>query len=166
MSDVLEWAEKAGAENIKYRLQCCDSLAKDASTMLTILLAGVGGALATVAKCFDSAGTPMPIIFGSAVLAVWFMVLAAALIHYCVRTSPVPVPTNEPENLFQPEYALDDLRKVELENLQIRINEVTARNIRVAVSMDRIRYLAAASPIPFIASALVVVYWPALFALV
>lgn len=165
MSDVLDWAEKAGAENMKFHAQCAESLSKDSTTTLTVLLAGVGGALAFAAKGFDSVNVSIPLTVGSGVLSVWFMTLAAVLIHCCVRTSNLSPPTNEPANLYQPTFALKDLREIELVNLQQRIHQVVARNERVAAWLDRVRYLAASSPVVFTVSALAVAYWPALCAL-
>jgi hypothetical protein len=166
MNDILDWAEKAGAENMKFRLACADVLAKDAGTTLTILLAGVGGALAFAAKGLESPSLSAPMMVGACTLSIWFMVLAAVLIHFCVKTSEISVPTNDPANLYQPACEFKALREIELTNLQVRINQVRTRNARVAAWLDRIRYLAAACPVVFAISALVAAYWPALFVLV
>jgi hypothetical protein len=39
----------------------------------------------------------------------------------------LPAPTNEPINLYQPAFTLIQLREVELQNLQHRIEDVTRR---------------------------------------
>jgi hypothetical protein len=166
MSELLGWAEAAGAANMNFRLACTESLAKEASTTLTILLTGLGGALAFAAKGMDGGHLSATLFYGAAGLALWFMLLSVLLVHFCVRTAPIPAPTNEPMNLYQPAYDWVALREAELRNLQERIDQVAARNIRVAAWLDRIRYMAAAAPLGFAIPALAVARWPALGALV
>ncbi|MCM2290347.1 MAG: hypothetical protein NDI67_15085 [Sulfuritalea sp.] len=153
MKDLLDWVEKAGAENIKFRLQNAETLAKDASTTLTILLAGIGGSLAYAVKGFENPQI-MPLTFGAAALSVWLTLAAVVLMVQCIVTTALPAPTNEPKNLFQKDYALEKLREVELANLQDRIFQITARNHRVAAWLDRVRLLAIASPLVFAIAAL------------
>ena len=146
MKEMLDWAEKAGAENIKFRLQNAEILAKDASTMLTILLAGIGGALTYVIKGLEV--RPISALtFGTGVFAAWLMFAAIVLMLQCIVTTALPAPTNEPKNLYQKEFDLDQLREVELRNLQERIAQTTARNHRVAAWLDRVRLLAIFSPV-------------------
>ena len=148
MSELLDWAEKAGIENLKFRLQNSETLAKEASTTLTILLAGMGGAMAYAAKGFEQ-GMPPPLSIGAAALAVWLAVVGCLLMVYCMLTTSLPAPTNEPNNLYQKDYTVDALREVELRNIQQRIAQTTARNHRVAAWLDRCRLLALASPVVF-----------------
>lgn len=160
MNEVLDWAEKAGAENIRFRLQNAETLAKDASSTLTILLAGMAGALAYAVKGFEV--TPISsLTFGAAALSAWLMLLAIVLVLQCIVTTELPTPTNEPKNLNQAGFALDALREVELRNLQERISQITVRNHRVAGWLDRVRLCATASPLVFaIAAWAWAVCWP------
>lgn len=153
VKELLDWAEKAGAENIKFRLQNAETLAKEASTTLTILLAGIGGSLAYAVKGFESAQISS-LAFGAAVLSAWLTLAAVVLMVQCIVTTALPAPTNEPKNLFQKDYELDKLREVELGNLQERIFQTTARNHRVAAWLDRVRLLAISSPLVFVIAAL------------
>jgi hypothetical protein len=156
MREVLDYAEKAGLENLRFRLQNAETLAKEANTTLTILLAGIGGAMALSFKGFEQPH-PLPsgMTIGAAGIAVWLMMVAAALVVFCMLSMDLPAPTNEPLNLFQPEFELDKLRVVELRNLDARIKQVTARNHRVAAWLDRVRLLAIASPLVFLVISLV-----------
>ncbi len=45
MTTVLDWAEKAGIENMKDHVNNADLILKQASTLLTLLLSGAGAAL-------------------------------------------------------------------------------------------------------------------------
>lgn len=154
MKELLDWAEKAGAENIKFRLQNSETLAKDAATMLTILLAGIGGALAYVMKGLEV--RPISALtFGAGVFAAWLMFAAVVLMVQCIVTTALPAPTNEPKNLYQKDFDLEQLREVELRNLQERIAQAIARNHRVAAWLDRVRLLAIVSPAVLLIAALV-----------
>ena len=153
---VLDWAEKAGLENLKFRLQNAETLAKEAATTLTVLLAGIGGALSYAAKYYDGKPPALSLVVGATALAVWLMFLSVLLVHYCVRTLPLQTPTNEPENLYQPKFALDVLREVELQGIQRRINQTVKRNSTVAQWLDRVRYGAVFSPLIFLIAAWVV----------
>lgn len=165
MDTVLDWAEKAGLENLKFRLQNAETLAKEAATTLTVLLAGMSGSLAYAVKYFEPAAPSIQMAVGSGALSAWLMLLSAMLVHFCIKTLPLPTPTNEPANLYQPEFTLDLMRAVELKNIQVRIEQATTRNAEVATWLDRIRYCAVASPLVFVISALgATVHWPALVA--
>jgi hypothetical protein len=160
MNDLLDYAEKAGAENLKFRLQNAETLAKEANSVLTILLAGIGGSMALAAKGFEQApGLPSAMTVGVMCLSAWLTISAAMLVVFCMLSMDLPVPTNEPLNLYRPEFELDKIRVAELRNLDGRIKQATARNHRVAAWLDRIRLLAVASPIFFLLTSLA---WAAL----
>lgn len=158
MSDLLDWAEKSGLENLNFRLQNAETLAKEAASTLTILLAGIGGALAFAVKGFEEA-PPTPLAIGTAGLAIWLMITGCLLVVFCMLTTSLPALTNEPKNLYQKGFELNALREVELRNIQERITQTAARNHRVAAWLDRCRLLALASPLVFAISALA---WAAL----
>jgi hypothetical protein len=166
MDEILKWAEQGGAENMKFHAQTAEQLAKDANTTLTLLLAGVGGSLAIVAKVLETQPHQSPsVLAGAGAMAVWFMVLAALVLHWCIQTRSFPAPTNEPKNLYQIAYPLTDLRQWELQNLQERIEQLTKRNDDVAKRLDLIRYASAGSPVVFLISVLAAARLPSLFVL-
>lgn len=155
MNELLEYAEKAGIENLKFRLGNAETLAKEANAVLTILLAGMGGAMALAARGFEQLhGLPGAVTVGAMFMAAWLMLAAALLVVVCMMSTDLPVPTNEPLNLYQPDFALSQIRAVELRNLDARIKQVTARNHRVSAWLDRVRLLAVASPIVFVATSM------------
>lgn len=156
MSDLLDYAEKAGAENMKFRLQNAETLAKEANAVLTILLAGIGGSVALVAKSIEQVhGLSPAITIGATFLAMWLTVTAGILVVFCMLSMDLPVPTNEPLNLYQPEFEFEKIRIAELRNLDGRIKQATARNHRVAAWLDRVRLLVVASPLIFLLTSLV-----------
>lgn len=153
MSDVLEYAEKSGLENLKFRLQNAETLAKEANTTLTMLLAGIGGSMAYAVKGFEQA-TPSVLAIGAIFFAAFLMATAAVLVVFCILTTNLPAPTNEPKNLYQQDFTLDAIRAVELRNIDERIKQITARNHRVAAWLDRVRLLTISSPLVWLLSAL------------
>lgn len=50
MEKLLEWAEKNGLENLRFRLQNAETLAKESSSTLTLTLAAMGGTLSNSLK--------------------------------------------------------------------------------------------------------------------
>ena len=111
MHDLLDWTEKAAQENLKFHLQNADSLAKEANTTLTVLLAALGGVLAYALKLLDS-GLISATLVSVAVLTLYLTALCSLLVFKCMKIAPIPAPTNEPKNLYQKDFALDRLREV------------------------------------------------------
>lgn len=148
MTELIDLAEKAGLENIRFRLQNAETLAKEATSTLTILLAGMGGAMAYAIRGFEQTSASA-LTIGATALSIWLMLAAALLVVFCMLTTDLPAPTNEPMNLYQKEFTTEMIREVELRNLQERIKITTARNHRVAAWLDRTRLLAVISPVVF-----------------
>ena len=149
---MLEWVEKQALENLRFHIQTAEQLGKDANATLTLLLAGVGGMVAYLVKLLESKAEVIWLAaVGSFVMTL--SVHTAALIFYCLKTAPISAPTNEPRNIYRPYYSLEVVREVELDNIQLRIDKVAARNIRVATWLDSIRLMAVCSPISAVAAA-------------
>ena len=150
MKELLDWAEKAALENIKFHLQNSDNLAKEATTTLTVLLAGLGAALAYTLKALDS-GIATTTTAGAAGMTLYLAALSGLLVFRCMKIAPIPAPTNEPRNLYQKGFELDALREVELTNIQERIDQAVARNDGTTAWLNRVRLLAVLSPFIFLA---------------
>jgi len=61
----------------------------------------------------------------------------------------MPSPTNEPLNLYQNDFTLQQIRQTELNNIQIRIQQATERNGATAYWLNRVRLLATSTPLVF-----------------
>ena len=146
MNNLIDWAEQHALENIRFHLGTADTLAKEATTTLTLLLAGVGGTMAHAMQGINKE-TMSDSHVASIVLAVYLVVISATLVYKCMRVAPIPAPTNEPKNIYQPNFKLDDLREAELNNLQTRIDDSVKRNDSVATWLNLIRFLAVFSPV-------------------
>lgn len=158
VSDKLDWIEAAALENMKAHHASADAIAKDAATTLTIFLAAMAGGLTYAAKGIDqNSWTWLPV--GATAFTIWFFVLSALLVWKCLMMRPIPSGYNEPSNLNQPGFELDELKEAELGLLQDRINGAATRNAAVARWLNALRLSAVASPLVFTASALVWARW-------
>jgi hypothetical protein len=131
MNDVLEWVEKAALENMRGHAQAAETLSKEATQTLTVLLAMLSGALAYAVK---SVSLWMPVM-----LVFYLFALCVILVTKCMMIGEFPAITNEPNNLMQDGYELDVLRKVELRNIQQRIDQAGKRNTVTAKWLNRVR---------------------------
>lgn len=137
---------------MKERIDAQASIASQSSTTLAILLAGVGGFLAYAMKVFDP--DPSPQVWGAAAVCVYLALLAVLLLVTCVRLRDGPALHNEPRNLVnEPSATLEQLRAGEILQIQLRIDEQTRITASRARSLDRVRWLAAATPAVFVLAA-------------
>jgi hypothetical protein len=148
MSDLLDWAEKAGVENLKARRENAEHLLKEGVTTFTILIAAATGALAYVIKGLEA--KTWWLVGGAGTFSTYMYVLCAVLVLRVLQAKDLPALYNEPMSLYQKQYSLEALREVELKNLQERIDKTTARNDATAKSLNRIRLWAVASPLAFL----------------
>ncbi|WP_175729037.1 hypothetical protein [Burkholderia ambifaria] len=154
MSELLEWVENSAIENLKAHHACADVVAKDAATTLTVFLAALGGGLAYAAKALEQHSLNW-LSVGAMAFTGWFLVLSLLLVSRCLMVRAMPSIYNEPRNIFQPEFSIDDLKEAELQGLQQRIDMAATGNAKVVKSLNRLRLAAAASPIVFIVVAVV-----------
>ncbi|OXJ36705.1 hypothetical protein CFB82_09650 [Burkholderia sp. HI2714] len=154
MSELLEWVEKSAIENLKAHHACADVIAKDAATTLTVFLAALGGGLAYAAKAVEQHSLNW-LSIGAIAFTGWFLVLNLLLVVRCLVFRELPSIYNEPRNIFQPEFSVDELKEEEIQNLQQRIDTAASSNAKVAKSLNKLRLAAAASPIVFIVVAVV-----------
>ncbi|WP_258179371.1 hypothetical protein, partial [Burkholderia multivorans] len=85
----------------------------------------------------------------------WFLILSLLLVWRCLMFRELPSIYNEPRNIYQPKYSLEDLKEAEVNDLQKRIDLAASSNAKVVKSLNRLRLAAAASPIVFIVFAAV-----------
>ena len=148
-SKTLEWVEKQAQESMRTRFATAELIAKEVQTTLTVLLAGVGGTAAYGAKIFES-GPPQPLAIGSAFACGYLVLLSVLLVRRAMRFESFPALFQQPKNLLQPGYRLDELRGAELENLEERISEAAEINKTRAERLNRFRIAAAISPLVFV----------------
>lgn len=146
------WAEQAALGNLKQRLETGDVLLNQANTLLTLLLAGVGGSLALALQPLRAEGLAALSIAAGAV-ALWFSGIGSVLVWKCIATRETQMLHNEPANLYNPDwlqqYTPEQIVGSELTNLQQRIQATKRRNGSAAQWLDRCRFAAVATPLVF-----------------
>ncbi|MEN5181772.1 hypothetical protein ABE501_18580 [Comamonas testosteroni] len=145
----IDWAEKAGIECLKGRLETAAFLQKEATTLLSILLVGIGGGIGYSAKLFD--GSLSPWTWGIAASAGWLCVVAVFLMLKCIKTTNTQLLYNLPLNIYQPDLGWTEMqvREAEMRNVHERILITIESNDRRAIWLDRARYMAIATPLVF-----------------
>lgn len=146
--DEYDWIEKAGIENLKGRVATADTLAKEAVTTLTVLLAGSGGAWAYALKLLDEQATTGAV--AAVVAGAWLTALSMALVFLCLMIAPIPAVYNQPKKLLERPshgWTFDQWRLAELLNIDERIARAVRRNNSVGDRLNWVRGLATATPI-------------------
>ncbi len=146
--ELLDYVEAAAKDNAAFHLGNADVLARESNTLLNILLAGAGGSLAYLITLLDK-GSALWMKAGVASIALYLFLVAALLLLKCLYIRPFFPATNEPKNLMAPEYPLESIRRVELQNRQACIDANRDRNDTVGMWLNRCRALATATPIVF-----------------
>jgi hypothetical protein len=140
MTTVLDWAEKAGIENMKDHVNNADLILKQASTLLTLLLSGAGAAL-----YFGMSHSELRLV--AITVSLWLFFLATILTLKCLMFDDFPSIWNEPQNLNIKGYSLERLRQYELENLQTRIKKAILINSKKSKRLNNCIFAACATPI-------------------
>ncbi|WP_199827874.1 hypothetical protein [Alcaligenes faecalis] len=152
--EYFDWVENAAVENFKAKHHSADILAKEAALTLTVLLAAMGAGTAYAIKAITGE-SPGSIEYGAVGFIVYLMALSFWLVVGCMKMQPIYPVFNEPKNLLNDAYDFSAIRRFELENMQMGIDEANARNGKVAARLNRIRLAAIASPLIFLLAAAV-----------
>lgn len=148
MSDLLDFIETESRANAAFHITNADNLTKESNTLLNLVLAGGGGALALAAGLLQKI-TPVPRWQIAAVSAAagYLFLLAGLIIWRCLWVQDIWPPSNEPKNFPLTGYSVDELPGFDLENQQGRIGKNRTRNEVVGTWLNKCRALAAPTPI-------------------
>lgn len=154
----LKWAEEQGLKNLQEKFTTGDNINKEAQTTLTYVLAAMGASFAYVVQAVDKPLTPL--VFGAAMLCVYFTALGIGLVWRTLFLGDFPSPYQEPKNLTQdPGAALDDVRAGELVNIGERIEEAKVWIRRKSRVINFVRASLVVSPIVFLMALYVYKNW-------
>lgn len=151
--NYVEWAERAGIENLKQRLENADHLREQANRLLQLLLVAMGGTLAYGARVFEPGQQATAVAAASLAVALWLCWVAVVLMVKCIATEASELLYNQPKNIYKPEllkeHTPDEIRAFELANIQARINRTMPRVAQRAHWLDVCRYATVATPLVF-----------------
>lgn len=155
MNTELDFFEAEAKENAAFHITCAETLMREANTFLNLLLAGAGGALALMVTLAEKLA-PTWQTFGTAAISVYLFLLVGLLLLKCLRVRPIYPPANEPKNLMQEDFSIEQIRKAEMKARQFCIDANRHRNDEVGLWLNRCRGMTAATPLIFLAVAAVV----------
>lgn len=145
----LKWAEEQGLKNLQEKFTTGDNMNKEAQTTLTYILTGMGGTLAFLIQGLERQLSAF--LFGTIILCGWFTLLGIILVVRTLVIGEFPSPFQEPKNLLgDPEDDLDEVRLVEVGNIDERIEEAAKWNERKGKTINRIRAALLGSPFIFV----------------
>lgn len=155
--EVVKMALQQGQANMAERVGALRWLQQEASTTLTLCLAGMAGALAYAAPWLTTPANAEPLARGAAWACGYLALLAVLLVFGCLLARAVPPQANEPKNLLDVQaIGIVDLQWSEALALQVRIDRMRAAVERTARWLNAPRAAAAALPLVFLAAAT----WP------
>lgn len=143
VDSLIDYAERAGIDNMRERIEVASIIQREAHHTVALMLAGAGAALAY------SAGSEADSRIVPAALSVSFFLFAIAgvLGWKCLGLIAYPAISNEPRNLLQDGYAVDQIRRFELDNLQTRIEQAVSINEARSRWLNRCRTAAVLTPL-------------------
>lgn len=147
--ETMKWIEGAARSNAEFQVSCADSLERQGSALLNLLLTGAGGALAYTVNLAEKHGAAWQQA-GMAAVSVWLFAVAALLLVRVLWSRPIYGPANDPGNL-QAAYEMDlaSALEYEMQNRQFCIAQNRERNDSVGRWLNICRSLAAATPLVF-----------------
>lgn len=148
MKELLDYIEGEAKSNAAFHITNADNLTKESNTLLNLLLAGAGGALALAGGLLQKAA-PVPIwqIAAVGAAATYLFGLAWLVVNRCLRVQDIWPPANEPANYPLTGFSVDEVRQGDLINRQKCSDLNRIRNEDVGVWLNRSRTLAAATPV-------------------
>jgi len=148
MKELLDYIENEARVNAAFHIANADSLTKESNTLLNLLLAGAGGALALLVSLLQKT-TPAPTwqLWAVGAAAVYLFALAGLVVRKCLWVQDIWPPANDPRNFPLTGYSLDQIRQFDLENKQRCCDSNRLRNEGVGIWLNRCRSLAAATPL-------------------
>jgi hypothetical protein len=155
MNTALDFFEAEAKENAAFHLANAEALLREGNTFLNLLLAGAGGSLALMVTLAEKSA-PTWQTGGVGATSGYLFLLSALLLLKCLWVRPIYPPANEPKNLMQDGFEIEQIRKVEMRNRQACIDANRDRNDEVGLWLNRCRAMAAATPLIFLVVAAVV----------
>lgn len=148
MSELLDFIETEARSNAAFHITNADSLQKESNTLLNLLLAGAGGALALATGLLQKTG-PVPAweVWGATAASIYLFILSGLVVWRCLWVQAIWPPANEPKNFPLTGFSVDDLREADLKNKQTCCDHNRARNEKIGNWLNKCRALSAATPL-------------------
>lgn len=150
----IKYVEDQAKINAEFSLGITESLIKDAGMLLNILIVGIGGSFGLAVNIGDKGQYLLVSLLAA---SAWLVITASVLTYKCIRTRDIFAPSNDPKGLMFDgylEYSQLQVRKFALERIQESISANRSGNKKVALWLDRCRFMAISTPVVAILAAL------------
>lgn len=148
MEKLLDFMYLEARANMAFHIANGDSITKETNTFLNLLLGAGSGLFALAVSLWQKPGFPIWAVGGMLYASAYCFLLSAVLVWKCLWVHDIAAPANEPKNYpLDPQYLFDDIREIELTNLQDRIDQNKARNVKVGDWLNLCRAFAAGTPV-------------------
>ncbi len=143
LMSLLDYAEQEGQKNMEFHIKSHEILSASCEKTLTFILAAatlamtgaVSGLMQPVTKDLDLRTWGCLLI----VIAVALTIQGALLVRNAMLTDNVHPPSNQPKNLYQKAYSLEQIKEFELVNLEDRIQKIRQTNDKKAAVLNKAR---------------------------
>lgn len=145
--DKIDWLESHGIENMRMRYESARLMSELVRYLLTMSITGAGAALFQLAKHDDY-------VEASLFCTVWLSLISVYLALNCLGMRDFPPIYNNPSNLNQSGYDLEQLRSYQLEHLSKNCEKAGTLNAERAKAINIGIVLLTLTPLLAIAIAL------------
>ena len=152
MNKALDFFEAEAQKNADFHLENAEALLREGNTFLNLLLAGAGGLLALMISLAEKTA-PLWQTAGTGAASAYLFFLSGLLVFKCLWARPIYPPANEPKNLMQEGFEIEQIRRAELKTRQACIDANRDRNDLVGLWLNKCRAMAAFTPIVFAVAA-------------
>jgi hypothetical protein len=142
--ELIDWLENAAIANLRSKHENSELIMREANTTLTVILSAIG---VTIAYFANQWSTNKGIAIVALLVSFYLITCALFLVCKCLRLEDFPAIYNEYKNLNQPSIEFQDLRHLELANIQTRCEEADQKILDRSIWLNKIRICIAVSPI-------------------
>lgn len=144
MDEQLRFALDQGMTNLRDRFDVAAMIQREANTTLALLLAGGAASLGGV---YGALARTAWLAAACVVVALWLFWLAYRVVSGVLTFDAYPSLGNVPKNLDHPGFDLDAVVRGELLRIQVADDRANDINTKRSKCLNRVRILAAATPL-------------------
>ena len=151
--ESVEWVAESANKVAAFQLDCVDALVGQGTSLLNLLLAGAGGALAFAVKLADADASywQQGGMWGA---SIWLFFTAAIVLSKVLWSGPAYGPANDPGNLVAAfKMPKERALRYDIAHRQAAIEANRERYLGVSHALNLCRALAIATPLAFFVGA-------------
>lgn len=154
----IKYVEDQARRVAEFGVEVSEGLLKDATTLANIVIVGAGAGVGLAVSLASESPENLSLIGFIVASVLWLSCVATLLVFKCIRSRDIYAPALDCSSLLFKGYGVHGDRQMRLwalEKVQLSIESNRARNSNAAYWLDICRFLALATPLIAILSALV-----------